>query len=33
MNRGISISIPQPDEDDNKEASLTNPKSYNEIMT
>jgi len=33
MNRGISISIPEPDEEDNKETSLTIAKSYDEIMT
>ena len=32
MNRGISISIPEPDEEDNKETSLTIGKSYNEIL-
>ena len=32
MNRGISISIPEPDEEDNKETSLTIGKSYNEII-
>ena len=32
MNRGISISIPEPDEDDNKETSLTIGKSYDEIL-
>ena len=32
MNRGISISIPEPDEEDNKETALTIGKSYNEII-
>ena len=32
MNRGISISIPEPDEDDNKETSLTIGKSYDDIL-
>ena len=32
MNRGISISIPEPDEDDNKETSLTIGQSYDEIL-
>ena len=32
MNRGISISIPEPDEEDNKETSLTIGKSYDEIL-
>ena len=32
MNRGISISIPEPDEDDSKETALTIGNSYNEIM-
>ena len=32
MNRGISISIPEPNEDDNKETSLTIGKSYNEKL-
>ena len=32
MNRGISISIPEPDEEDNKETALTIGKSYNETL-
>ena len=32
MNRGISISIPEPDVEDNKETSLTIGKSYDEIL-
>ncbi len=32
MNRGISISIPEPDEIDNKETSLTIGKSYDETL-
>ena len=32
MNRGISISIPEPNEDDNKETSLIIGKSYNENL-
>ena len=32
MNRGISISIPEPDEIDNKETSLTIGESYDEIL-
>ena len=32
MNRGISISIPEPDEEDNKETSLTIGKSYDELL-
>ena len=32
MNRGISISIPEPDEEDNKETSLTIVKSYDELL-
>ena len=32
MNRGISISIPEPDEEDNKETAFTIGNSYNEVM-
>ena len=32
MNRGISISIPEPNEDDNKETSLIIGKSYSENL-
>ena len=32
MNRGIYISIPEPDEEDMKETALTIGKSYNEIL-
>ena len=32
MNRGISISIPEPDEEDNKETAYTIGNSYNEAM-
>ena len=32
MNRGISISIPEPDEEDNKETAFTIGNSYNEAM-
>ena len=32
MNRGIFISIPEPDEEDMKETALTIGKSYNEIL-
>ena len=32
MNRGISISIPEPDEEDNKDTSFTIGKSYDENM-
>ena len=32
MNRGISISIPEPNEEDNSETSLTIGKSYNEHL-
>ena len=32
MNRGISISIPEPDEEDNRETSLTIGKSYDELL-
>ena len=33
MNRGISISIPEPDEEDNKETSFTIGNSYDENMS
>ena len=33
MNRGISISIPEPDEEDNKETAFTIGSSYDEIMS
>ena len=32
MNRGISISIPEPDEEDNKETAFTIGNSYDEVM-
>ena len=32
MNRGISISIPEPDEEDNKETAFTIGNSYDEAM-
>ena len=32
MNRGISISIPEPDEEDNKDTSFTIGNSYDEVM-
>ena len=32
MNRGISISIPEPDEEDNQETALTIGKSYDEMI-
>ena len=32
MNRGISISIPEPNEEDNAETSLTIGKSYDEHL-
>ena len=32
MNRGISISIPEPDEDDNKETAFTIGNSYEEVL-
>ena len=33
MNRGISISIPEPDEEDNKETAFTIGNSYDEVIS